>query len=488
MSFKKLVKKETLPRTDEYIESVIYPHDHSTDAEGKVAHSDTTGLTTDNHHPQIHAAEHEIGGGDLLTHDNITGITTDNHHPQIHDLSSHSDLDAGSEKITSVADPTLAQDVATKNSSETYTDANTFWNRSELFGSQTLTPKTTTDLLRLEPTISLAASGVKSAFYFAPRYSAPVGGYGGTWETLSGKNILSGVNYIAGDRLLGLSFSGAFGLFGTHGNNLLEGVGAEIIGTQALFSTITMKKSSGLNIIPAVAYSGSLTATDIYGMKITDVGLGGGASTNITNQYQTYIAKPTGATNNYQVVLEGDGTGTGIWFDGVDGQRIYSDGTNLVLNSTTGLVYTTANVSATGFVTRTSLLSADTIAEDWIKDTEDYKNIDGTVNHSAFKGYTEFEVTDFSRPEINIIKEEECNLKDKYSEEYMKSIYEINMDLTPYFDCEMIDTEKITYPHTKMEDGVDLQTEQNILRQGLYKALERIKYLEDNCQMKLIKK
>ena len=118
MSFKKLVKKETLPRTDEYIESVIYPHDHSTDAEGKVAHSDTTGLTTDNHHPQIHAAEHEIGGGDLLTHDNITGITTDNHHPQIHDLSSHSDLDAGSEKITSVADPTADQDAATKK----YTD------------------------------------------------------------------------------------------------------------------------------------------------------------------------------------------------------------------------------------------------------------------------------------------------------------------------------------------------------------------------------
>jgi len=32
------------------------------------------------------------------------------------------------------------------------------------------------------------------------------------------------------------------------------------------------------------------------------------------------------------------------------------------------------------------------------------------------------------------------------------------------------------------------QTEQNILRQGLYEALERIKYLEDNCQMKPVVK
>ncbi len=52
----------------------------------------------------------------------------------------------------------------------------------------------------------------------------------------------------------------------------------------------------------------------------------------------------------------------------------------------------------------------------------------------------------------------------------------------------IVDMEEITYPYTKIEKGVDLQTEQNVLRQGLYEALERIKYLEDNCQMKLVTK
>lgn len=53
-------------------------------------------------------------------------------------------------------------------------------------------------------------------------------------------------------------------------------------------------------------------------------------------QYQHYVAKPTRATNAYQILLAGNGSGTGVFFNGsgagVDQasvQRIYHDGTNL---------------------------------------------------------------------------------------------------------------------------------------------------------------
>ena len=44
-----------------------------------IAHADTTGKTTDDHHAQIHATNHEVGGSDLVNHDDLTGFVADEH-------------------------------------------------------------------------------------------------------------------------------------------------------------------------------------------------------------------------------------------------------------------------------------------------------------------------------------------------------------------------------------------------------------------------
>ncbi len=165
---------------------------------------------------------------------------------------------------------------------------------------------------------------------------------------------------------------------------------------------------------------------------------------------------------NYQVVLNGTDAGTGIWFGGIDGRRIYNDGTNLVFNTTTGDAYFTRNVSATGFITRTNLLSSEVTAKDWIKDVEDYKDVKGDIKYDEFLGHTTFEVTDMSKPETTITPTS-------------KIIFNPETGLNETF----IGTkEVIIYPYKKLEDGVDLQTEQNVLRQALYDALQKIDDLE----------
>jgi len=42
-------------------------------------HIDLANITSDQHHPQLHASEHHVGGGDLVNHDNLTGFVAAEH-------------------------------------------------------------------------------------------------------------------------------------------------------------------------------------------------------------------------------------------------------------------------------------------------------------------------------------------------------------------------------------------------------------------------
>lgn len=53
-----------------------------------------------------------------------------------------------------------------------------------------------------------------------------------------------------------------------------------------------------------------------------------------------------------------------------------------------------------------------------------------------------------------------------------------------YYYEDGIKKELITYPYTKMEEGVELGSEVDVLRQAVYELNERVKYLEANCILK----
>ena len=215
-----------------------------------------------------------------------------------------------------------------------------------------------------------------------------------------------------------------------------------------------------LKPLELLAYSGT-DMGDAWGLLI-QAGTQEYGNYAVDKETMLEIEKPTLGDVNYQVVLNGTDAGTGIWFGGIDGRRIYNDGTNLVFNTTTGDAYFTRNVSATGFITRTNLLSSEVTAKDWIKDVEDYKDVKGDIKYDEFLGHTTFEVTDMSKPETTITPTS-------------KIIFNPETGLNETF----IGTkEVIIYPYKKLEDGVDLQTEQNVLRQALYDALQKIDDLE----------
>ncbi|MBT3397389.1 hypothetical protein HOA55_00070 [archaeon] len=113
-----------------------------------------------------------------------------------------------------------------------------------------------------------------------------------------------------------------------------------------------------------------------------------------------------------------------------------------------GLAWFSDNVSATGFMTRTQVYDKSKgKALDKIKDASDLKEGE-EIDHSEFYGHVEYEVTDFSRPEEELVDEEVCGNKGR--------------------PCEIVEVLKTVYPHTKIEEGVDIVMEIELLRQAIY--------------------
>ena len=189
------------------------------------------------------------------------------------------------------------------------------------------------------------------------------------------------------------------------------------------------------------------------------------------------IISPSGwRSNNYDHATQSNPTlyiqsNTNPDINNTQWMSLTHDTSNGVINTGKGYLYVKANngsdislyaetnVSATGYITRTSIF--DKAVGDpfnFIKDAEFYQNEKGEINHKQFYGYTSYEVADYDNPIITEHEGIDSNNK------------------TILYDV-------ITYPK-KIEEGVLLDKEIDVLRQGLFELNERVKFLEENCIIK----
>lgn len=189
------------------------------------------------------------------------------------------------------------------------------------------------------------------------------------------------------------------------------------------------------------------------------------------------------------------------------------DGNNLypleVNSNVSGVsIWSAGNVSATGYITRTSVFDASKSAFDYIKDSSAYVDAKGEILHSAFYGYTTYNQTlvDMSYvqdkvvevvkcgnetfPLIDTIKTQEVEAKslDSVSEPVYLRDSKGNVLTETRVVCGTTYRVEKTYPKsvTLKVEGVELGMEIDVLRQGLYELNERVKLLEnDNLELKI---
>jgi hypothetical protein len=105
------------------------------------------------------------------------------------------------------------------------------------------------------------------------------------------------------------------------------------------------------------------------------------------------------------------------------------------------------------------------------------------------------EVTDYSKPETESYIIEDCEIDsvitgydaiEKIDEKTGKiEIYESPI-IENVENCINVTKQRTIYPHTKIEEGVKVESEVELLRQALYELKQKVEYLEDNCQMKVV--
>lgn len=235
---------------------------------------------------------------------------------------------------------------------------------------------------------------------------------------IGGYSVPVTTNWGSGGRCGGLSFGNFGAAFNTTGNTTyMDWVGTATFGAASYVGTIRAKDVYGLKAVSfdnntLVLMGGgtlgnTLTATNAYGIKVFDP-YSLGATGSLTNNYIMYLEDPTVGTNKYQLVLEGTGTGTGIWFGGTSGKRAYSDGTNFYL---TGMGSGSGNYPVE-YTTATGKLTYDTSSYRYKENVTNYQipNAFNLLNIQP-KHYTR---KDTGNEEIGYIAEDldELGLKD----------------------------------------------------------------------------
>jgi hypothetical protein len=123
-------------------------------------------------------------------------------------------------------------------------------------------------------------------------------------------------------------------------------------------------------------------------------------------------------------------------------------------------IWALANVSATGYITRTTVYDKSKgSAMDLIKDADALKTA-GKIDHEKFYGYTEYTVTDYTRPVETITPVEVCDT--------IENVDEKTEEKTTKKECRTEYSTTTTYPYTKVEKGVSLNEEIDLLRQAIY--------------------
>lgn len=146
-------------------------------------------------------------------------------------------------------------------------------------------------------------------------------------------------------------------------------------------------------------------------------------------------------------------------------------------------IYAQANISATGYLTRTSNYDKSKgEASLYIQDSSYYLKEDGSIDHTKFYGFTEYDKTDLTRPVNEIKTQQECHTEPiKEAEEALdgnlngtleETIEEANPKTQEI--CKDVQITVTTYPYTVKEQAVNLESEINMLRQALYDTQKEI--------------
>ena len=178
------------------------------------------------------------------------------------------------------------------------------------------------------------SGGFNTAIWLNP-ISTPSSASNEIFTAIGGYNILA-TDFITG-KMSGLVFGNYTA--GAHGNATMVLKGIEAWGIGGYYPNVTAHEAYAIHLqstlngnddkgVGSGMLGGTYTLDNIYTIKAES---GGKISGTIGNEYVVWVGKPTIATNNYQLYLEGHGVGSGIWFDGAE--RLYSDDTNLVTAS-----------------------------------------------------------------------------------------------------------------------------------------------------------
>ncbi len=158
-------------------------------------------------------------------------------------------------------------------------------------------------------------------------------------------------------------------------------------------------------------------------------------------------------------------------------------------------IWSDGNVSASGYITRTSIFDNSKNVWDYIKDS-DYYLKDGEIEHTKFYGYAgEFDTIDFSIPMIEQYIEEECDevivpysqtseVCEIFGNEIICNNVIETINNYKQINCEKVIREKTTYPHTKKVGGVLMDSEIELLRQGIWELKQENEMMkEDLCSL-----
>ena len=261
------------------------------------------------------------------------------------------------------------------------------------------------------------------------------------------------------------NFNGS-GNFTTKGNvnaNTFNGTTATISGTATVLTLqgSYVQSSLGFGVKDSLSANYMYIAHSITALssnRILTINLGNNArqldilgTTNTINGSYTPTSTPTFAGLNL-------GSTFSISIDA---------NSNFITNKTggSGIAWFSNNVSAAGFMTRTSVYDKSKgSALSKIKDANEYLNDKGEIIHNKFYGYTTYEVTDYSKP---IIEKSCANETDDKGIEK-----EVCKDAA-------------TYPYTKPEEAVNLVEENALLHQAIYELKECIINSEDMGELKI---
>jgi len=143
-----------------------------------------------------------------------------------------------------------------------------------------------------------------------------------------------------------------------------------------------------------------------------------------------------------------------------------------IIGNVSGIsIWSDGNISANDYITRTSVFDKSKNVWDYIKDADYYKK-DNKINHKKFYGYAgEFEIADMDRP---VNKTQESEICEEVFNDKMEKVQEC------YNKTEIV----VDYPYVKIEGGVSLNKEIDVLRQAVYELNERVKILEQECVRK----